>query len=53
MSKRIPTFGQIILDFVEATNKNRMENNKKAKFFNFAIISLVVCIFCVCIYINL
>ena len=53
MSKRIPTFGQIILDFVEATSKNRMENNKKAKFFNFAIISLVVCIFCVCIYINL
>ena len=33
MSKRIPTFGQIILDFVEATSKNRMENNKKAKSF--------------------
>ena len=52
MSKRIPTFGQIILDFVEATSKNRNENNKKAKYFNFAVICLVVCIICLCIYIN-
>ncbi|MBR5402175.1 MAG: hypothetical protein IK102_10240 [Treponema sp.] len=53
MSKRIPTFGQIILDFVEATSKNRIENNKKARYFNLGVISLVVCIVCLCIYINI
>ena len=53
MSSKIPTLGQIILDFVEAIKNNRKVNDKKAKYFNLAVISLVVCIACLCIYVNL
>ena len=45
--------GQIILDFVEAIQNNRNINDKKAKYFNWAVISLVICIASLCIYINL
>jgi hypothetical protein len=53
LGPKIPTLGQIILDFVEAIEKNRNKNNIKAKFFDFAMISIVICIICLCIYSNL
>lgn len=53
MAPRVPAMGQIILDFVEAIQNNRNINDKKAKYFNWAVISLVICIASLCIYINL
>lgn len=53
MAKRVPAMGQIILDFVEAIQNNRIINDKKAKYFNWAVISLVICIISLCSYINL
>ena len=53
LSPRIPTFGQIILDYVDIIKTNREVNNKKVKNFNWSILCLVICIICLCIYINL
>lgn len=50
LSKRVPAVGQIILDIAEAIDKNRQENNKKAKYFNNSIICIVICIACLFIY---
>ncbi len=53
LSSRIPTFGQIILDYVDIIKTNRDVNNKKLQHFNWSILCLVVCIICLCIYMNL
>lgn len=53
MAQRIPAMGQIILDFVETIQNNRKVNDRKAIYFNRAVISLVICIISLCIYINL
>ena len=52
MSDRISTFGQLILDYVEIIKTNRNVNDKKIKHFNCAVLCLVICVVCLCIYMN-
>lgn len=53
LSPRIPSYGQLILDIVDIVKTNREVNNKKIKHFNRSILCLVICIICLCIYMNL
>lgn len=53
MSDRISTFGQLILDFVEIVKTNRQVNSKKVKYFNLSILCLIICMICLCIFINI
>lgn len=51
MSDRISNLGQLILDYVEIIKTNRKVNDKKVYYFNKAILFLVICIVCICLYI--